>query len=111
MTALRIQEVGSTSQWQDLLKNNTLVVVDFWAPWCGPCRTLAPVFDQVSQDPALAGVTFCKINIDTCPDVAGQYQVLSIPTMIVVRDGAEVDRKIGGMDGVSLTQWVQKWLG
>ncbi len=106
MTSSFIQTVSDSRKWQELLTTHDKVVVDFWAPWCGPCRTLAPVFEQVAQDPDCAPVTFCKINIDDCPDIAGQYQVLSIPTMIFLHNGREKDRKIGGIDGRSLKNWI-----
>jgi thioredoxin len=70
------------------------VLVDFWAPWCGPCRMLAPTLDQLATE--LAGkVQIAKLNIDENPAAASRYRVASIPTLIVFHNGREVDRIVG----------------
>lgn len=73
-----------------------LVVVDFWAPWCGPCRTMGPIFDSVAEKVA-DKATFVKVNIDESPDVPARFGVRSIPTLVVLKDGAEVDTHTGVM--------------
>lgn len=70
------------------------VLVDFWATWCGPCRMLAPVVEQLSE--AYAGrVDVYKVNVDDCPDLAMRYGIMSIPTLVLFRKGQPVDKKIG----------------
>lgn len=70
------------------------VLVDFWATWCGPCRMLAPVVEQVSEENA-DKLTVGKVNVDDCPELAMKFGVMSIPTLILFKDGQIVDKRIG----------------
>lgn len=79
-----------------VLKNELPVVVDFWAPWCGPCRAVAPILEKLAED--FAGkVVIAKVNTDEDPEWAGQYGVQGIPTMIFVSDGNIVHRQVGAL--------------
>ena len=69
-----------------------LVMVDFWAEWCGPCRAVAPVLEQVAEE---SGVSLMKVNIDENPGLAARYGIRSIPTILFVKDGEIVDRVVG----------------
>ncbi len=69
------------------------VLLDFWASWCGPCRMLSPVVDQVAEE--TAGVKVGKVNVDEEPELARQFGVMSIPTLVVMKDGKAVDTKVG----------------
>ncbi|WP_438448862.1 thioredoxin [Gorillibacterium sp. sgz5001074] len=71
-----------------------LVLADFWAPWCGPCKMLAPVLEELDQT-AGDKVKIVKINVDENPETAGQFNVMSIPTMILFKDGVPVDKTVG----------------
>jgi thioredoxin 2 len=72
------------------------VIVDFWAPWCGPCRMVSPALERLAQ--ARAGdVKVVKLNVDEAPELASRYRAMSIPTLVVMRDGEEVDRVVGAL--------------
>lgn len=78
---------------KDNISNEGTVLVDFWAPWCGPCKTLSPTLDQLSEN--VPGVTIVKINVDEYPEAAAEFDVMGVPTLILLNDGKEVGRKKG----------------
>jgi len=89
--------------------SDTPVLVDFWAPWCGPCRMMAPHFEQAAKQ-LEPNVRFAKLNTDDNPQTAGRYDVLTLPTLILFRDGAEVARQAGALDSRRLTDWLRSYL-
>ena len=102
-------EVTDATFEAEVLRADRPVVVDFWAPWCGPCRMMDPVFDELSQ--SHAGVKFAKVNVDENPATAARYQILSIPTVLVLRDGEVEKQLIGALPKGKLTSELSPWLG
>ena len=78
----------------EVLESNILVAVDFWAPWCGPCQMVTPVLEALAQK-MVDKIKFVKINTDENPQTAQQYQIMAIPSLLVFKDGKEIDRIIG----------------
>lgn len=83
------------------------VLVDFWATWCGPCRMLSPVVDEVSRDHA-DDLAVGKVNVDDCPELAQQFGVMSIPTLILFKDGQIVDKRVGFQAKDALEDMIKK---
>lgn len=76
----------------EVIESKGLVLVDFWADWCGPCKMLAPILEELSGE---TEAKICKVNVDESGDLAGDYGIRSIPTMIMFKDGVKVDQIVG----------------
>lgn len=79
---------------KEVLQSDIPVLVDFWAGWCGPCKMLAPIIAQIAQEQE-GKIKVCKADVDECMDIAGEYGVASIPTVILFKDGKEAERSVG----------------
>lgn len=91
--ALKVDEAS----WDaEVMKAPGLVLVDFWAVWCGPCQMVAPIIDELSAEYA-GKVKVMKLNTDENPEIAGRYQVMSIPTILIFKNGQPVERLVGAM--------------
>ena len=91
----------------DVLKSDKPVVVDFWAEWCGPCRMIAPVLDEVASEMG-DKVKVVKVNIDESPETPSQYGVRGIPTLMLFKGGELVSTKVGVMQKSALTEWIDE---
>lgn len=99
------KQTTDSSFEQDVLKSSKPVIVDFWAEWCGPCKQLAPILDELSTE--LAGeVDIFKVNIDQNIDTPTKYNVRGIPTLILFKDGKQVAVKVGALPKSALKSWI-----
>lgn len=89
----------------DVINSTTPVVVDFWAPWCGPCRMIAPALDAISAEMG-DKVKIVKLNVDDNPQIASKLGIMSIPTLMIFKDGKQIDRKTGAAPQAALRQWI-----
>lgn len=95
---------ASLDELNQTLAKDPLVLIDFWAPWCGPCKAMNPVLDQWAQQHPT--VTVIKVDIDQAPDIATTYAVSSIPTLVLCVKGKTIDRRVGGQSLQALTDWI-----
>ncbi len=91
---------------EEVSKSDVPVLLDFWASWCGPCRMMAPVVDNIAES-MNTSIKVGKINIDECPELAEKYGVMSIPTFVVLKDGKETGRSVGVQDRTELVKLIQ----
>jgi thioredoxin 2 len=102
-------EVTDQSWSVEVERSEVPVLVDFWAPWCGPCRAVAPVLDALARDYG-GRVKIAKVNVDENPRLAARFGIQAIPTMLLVRDGRVVDEQRGALPRPHLERWLQSAL-
>jgi thioredoxin 2 len=85
------------------------VLVDFWAPWCGPCRMVSPLVESVGREHA-GHMKVVKLNVDDAPQISARFDIRGIPLLVLFRDGAEVDRLVGAVPGARLREWLEPHL-
>jgi len=102
-------EVNDSNFKSEVTDSEIPVLVDFWAPWCGPCRTIAPTLEELAKEYD-GKVKIVKINVDDSPNTAGEYGVRSIPTLILFKDGKVFDQTVGAQSKENLKQLVDKSL-
>lgn len=90
---MSITTVTAENFQQEVLESEKTVIVDFWAPWCGPCRNLSPAIDEIAEE--RTDIKVGKVNVDENKEFARQFKVMAIPTVLVFRNGEEVNRSVG----------------
>ncbi|BDA39596.1 thioredoxin [Candidatus Atelocyanobacterium thalassae] len=102
-------QVTDSSFKTDVLESEVPVLVDFWAPWCGPCRMVAPVVDEIAEQYA-GQIKVVKLNTDENPNTASQYGIRSIPTLMIFKGGQRVDMVVGAVPKTTLASTLEKYL-
>lgn len=102
-------QVTDSTFKQEVLESEVPVLVDFWAPWCGPCRMVAPVVDEIAQQYD-GQIKVVKVNTDENPNVASQYGIRSIPTLMIFKGGQRVDMVVGAVPKTTLANTLEKYI-
>jgi thioredoxin 2 len=100
---------ASASDFDAAIDATVPVLVDFWAPWCGPCRMVTPAVETLGRQHA-GGLKVVKLNIDTAPAIAARYAVQGIPLLVLLQNGREVDRQVGAVPAPQLQAWLEPHL-
>ncbi len=102
---MSVLKLTSTNFNKEVLQSDKPVLIDFWATWCGPCKMLSPVVDEISEE--VSGVKVCKVNVDEEPELARQFQIMSIPTLVVIKDGKLVNQSVGVKPKAAIVNMIQ----
>ncbi len=101
----QVLEIGSENFQKEVLESDKKVLVDFYADWCGPCKRLSPIIEEIAGEEEQ--VKFVKLNIDDAQDIAIEYQIMSIPTLVIFENGKEVNRSVGLIDKEKLKELIK----
>jgi thioredoxin 1 len=104
-TTMTTVKIDNSNFQTDVLQSEAPVVVDFWAEWCGPCKMIAPALEEIAGE-MKGKVKIAKVNIDENPEIAAQYGIRSIPTLMLFKDGEVADTKVGAAPKTALSAWI-----
>lgn len=102
------QPITDSQFTENVLNSKGLVLVDFWAEWCGPCRQLGPILEAIDEEMG-NDVKIYKMNVDDSPETASQFGIRSIPTMFLFKDGKQVDTKVGLNTQSTISNWIESY--
>lgn len=102
----KVVEITQSNFESQVLKSNVPVLLDFFATWCGPCRALAPVIDEMAGE--VNSVVFAKLDVDKAPGVASEYKIMSVPTLCLFKDGKLADKVVGNHSKEELLEFINK---
>ncbi len=100
-----MQEIKDTDFEKLIKESSQPVLVDFWAPWCGPCRQLSPVLEEVSGEIG-SKIKICKMNVDESPETPAKFNIRGIPTLILFKNGVQEDIKVGSLSKTQIIDWL-----
>ncbi len=89
----------------EVLKSDKTVLLDFWAAWCGPCKMVSPIVDEIAEENP--DIKVCKVNVDEQPELASTFEVMSIPSLFVMKDGAVVNKSVGAMPKTKILEMLK----
>ena len=92
---------------ENVIKKGQPIIVDFWAEWCGPCKQIGPILEEISDEYS-DKITIGKLDVDENPETAGKFQIRGIPTMLLFNNGELIDTKVGMSSKADLTEWIDK---
>ena len=94
---------------EQVMQSDVPVLIDFWAEWCGPCRMVGPVIDELGEE--VAGAKIAKVNVDEQPELAAQFNVMSIPTIVIIKNGQVAESSVGVKPKAALLQMIEQAKG